>query len=495
MFAAAASAAPSYFSQINASSLPDAASGRGIVVAVLDSGVDIDHPDLKDSIWINPGESIYPDGLDNDDNGYIDDIRGWDFTIPSDAGGKDDPRPKYDQPRDAGELSHGTAIAGFIAGRENSFYSTSGLAPQSKIMALRVLSGNGEGDVSQVVSAIKYAVSQGADVINLSFVGFDNSSELRDAVEWAYGRNVVVVAAAGNGMASSSSGVNLNSIPAYPACYGATDAAKRQLLAVASVDRYGKKSIFSNFGSDCISLAAPGEYLRGLAFSASAPDDPFSGYALWSGTSFSAALVSAAAALIKSARPDLPAKQIMDILAGSASDLTPANPFLTSGELGAGMLDISAAMASAMAAHKPRLIKTQTFSAVYFVDSAGVRHVFAGRKIYDSWFKAWKTPPNIEIISQKDFDVIPAGANMTARPGHLIKFNSSPAVYEIQAGSALCRLADSAAGKALFGKNWQSLIINSAAGDMNDYRLDPDCLLASGSTLPAVYVPELISSR
>jgi len=492
--AASANAAPSYFSQIDALALPSSTSGQGVTVAVLDSGVDIDHSDLNGSIWINKGESIYPDGLDNDNNGYIDDIWGWDFTIPTDGTGRNDPRPKYDRTYDPGEFSHGTAIAGYVAAKENIFFDTAGLAPQAKVMALRVLKGNGEGEVSQVVDAIKYAVNNGANIINLSFVGPDNDVKLEDAVKWAYDHNVVVVAAAGNGLASSTSGVNLNIIPAYPACYS-SDADKKHSLAVASVDSSGKKSSFSNFGSNCINISAPGESLRGLAFSSSTSGELGSGYAVWSGTSFSAALVSAGAALLKSARHDLSAGQIIDILIKSASSLSAANPNLNSGELGSGQLDVKAALKMAMAIQPAQLIKTKDFPAVYFVDTNGIRHLFVTGKIYDSWFSAWKIRPVINVISQDAFDAITAGANMTVRPGHLIKFNSSPAIYEVLSDNSLCRVANSSASLALFGINWQNKIVNSSLADYSNYTINSECILTASSFLPAVFSSELISAQ
>ncbi len=493
--AATANAAPDYFSQIGANSLPLGADGHGVVVAVLDSGVDLDHPDLKDNIWTNPGEGLYPDGLDNDNNGYIDDIHGWDFTIPGrNALGQNNPRPKFDGDYSSGESSHGTAIAGYIVAKENILFATAGLAPRAKIMALRVLSANGQGDVDNVVSAINYAVANGANIINLSFVGFDDSDKLRAAVKFAYAHNVVVAAAAGNGNATSTSGINLNYTPAYPVCYGGEET-KKILLSVAGVDSNGMKSDFSNYGSNCINISAPGNSLRGLAYSSTTLGEAGFGYAIWSGTSFSAALVSGAAAIIKSIRTDFTANQIINILTQPAKSLAAANFNLAAGQLGAGELAVGSAVNSALAGQSAQLVKVAGVAAVYFVDSNGIRHLFINRQIYGSWFNGWKIPPVINQISQRAFESIPAGANMIVRPGNLVKFNSSPAIYEVLADDSLCQVADSSAGRTLFGKNWQTKIIGLAVAEEANYSRNANCILVSSSTLPIVGVSELIIKK
>lgn len=497
-FATAVQAAPNYFSQINALNLPYRATGNGVVVAILDNGVDLDHPDLQDNIWINKNESIAPDGIDNDNNGYIDDIWGWDFAVSTSSGFvRNDPRPKVDgTDRPPTGMGHGTGGAGFVAAFDNLLFSTAGLAPQAKIMAIRVMDSDGRSDEIKVASAIRYAMNNGANVINLSLVGFNDSSRVREAIQEAFDRNIVVVAAAGNGDASSDYGINLNLTPAYPICY-VSEKAKKQMIGVASVDKTGKIAEFSNYGSNCISISAPGDSLTGLSYISSTMGlgTLGYGYSIWSGTSFSAPLVSATAALIKSVRPDLPAGKIIDLIIKSASSLASANPALVSGELGAGLLDVKSAVNLALAVPSAKLVKTKNNPAVYLIDTEGVRHLFVYRSIYDSWFGSWKTAPKIEIITQENFEQLVVGANMTFRPGFLIKFDSSSFMYAVLSGNSLCRLADDPAAKKLLGEKWRNKLKSSSLAEFNNYKFDDNCILASSSIMPSIAVAELIASQ
>jgi len=163
-----------------------------IVIAVIDSGVDIDHPDLKDNIWINQNEQ--KDGIDNDRNGYIDDINGWDFIKNS-----SNPRPKLSKNNvNTESLDHGTIVAGIIAAKGNNNLGISGISWHSKIMPLRVLDSQGNGDISDIVEAVYYAINNKADIINLSFAGTKNDPRLEEAIKRAKDKNIMVVAAAGN---------------------------------------------------------------------------------------------------------------------------------------------------------------------------------------------------------------------------------------------------------------------------------------------------------
>jgi len=171
--------------------------GQNVVVAVLDTGVDSNHSDLAGNIWTNAGE-IAGDGIDNDRNGFVDDIRGWDFAY-NDNG-----------PRDVD--GHGTHVAGTIAGL-NDGVGITGVAYNAKIMPVKVLSNRGSGSSSDMAAGIRYATDNGADVINLSLGGPYPSSTLRNALQYAQDRGVVVVMASGNEGASE---------PGYPARY-ATD--------------------------------------------------------------------------------------------------------------------------------------------------------------------------------------------------------------------------------------------------------------------------------
>ena len=190
---------------------------KDVVIAVIDSGVNISHPDLHDNIWVNQKE-ILGDGIDNDMNGYIDDINGWDFIDNN-----NDPAPKYPNPcsdsnnclREA--VFHGTVVAGVAAAIGNNGIGIAGMTWHAKIMPLRVLDQNGSGNTVDVTRAIEYAVANGADIINLSFVGDTFDLGLEQALERAYQKGLIIVAAGGNEDIQGNR-INLNVHKMYPIC-------------------------------------------------------------------------------------------------------------------------------------------------------------------------------------------------------------------------------------------------------------------------------------
>ncbi|WP_293073372.1 S8 family serine peptidase [Okeania sp. SIO3B5] len=271
--------------------------GEGIVVAVIDSGVDNTHPELTGQIWNNSAE-IPNNGVDDDDNGYIDDTWGWDFV-------NDD-----NDPRD--EESHGTHIAGTIAAKRDGA-GTTGVAPSAKIMSLRVLDDEGVGKVSDGISAILYAVDNGADVINFSSGGRNLVSSEIDAIRYAADRGVVFVSAAGNGSSSS---------PDYPARL-----ANEYGIAVGSVDRNAQFSSFSNkAGSELDYVVAPGgdgfPEDAGDIYGPVAPSITGNLYSFFAGTSMATPHVAGVAALIKQANPSLSAEAIENIIIDTANSTT-----------------------------------------------------------------------------------------------------------------------------------------------------------------------------
>ncbi|HEY0829252.1 MAG TPA: S8 family peptidase, partial [Bacilli bacterium] len=206
-----------------------------VVVAVIDTGVQITHPDLAGKIWTNPGE-IAGDGIDNDGNGYIDDIHGWDFHL----GGSNN--TVYDDTYD----NHGTHVAGTIAAAANSA-GVRGVAPNVKIMTVKFLGGSqGTGYTSDAIRAIEYARVKGAKVANASW-GSPSSSEdtaLNNAIAAS---GMVFVAAAGN------NGTNNDSTPFSPSSLPATN-----IISVAAVDNVGGLASFSNYGANSVDVGAPG---------------------------------------------------------------------------------------------------------------------------------------------------------------------------------------------------------------------------------------------
>lgn len=298
------------------------------VLAILDTGIDLNHPDLKSKIWKNIKETA-TDGKDNDSNGFVDDVTGWDF-VDND----NDPSPSLQNPYDEDAAKHGTIVAGIAAAATNNGSGISGVGWFVDIMPLRVLNSSGSGDVFSVVKAIDYAVANGATVISMSFVGNGYSKNLADAIQQAYSKGVIVVAAAGN-TDPATNGVNLNTTKAYPVCYDNTE---NIVIGVASISPNYKKSSFSNYGN-CIDIAAPGEGIYSTQlFNASVTGftKAYDGY--WSGTSLAAPMVSGALAAARAIRPGFSVGQIRDFLLASAQDVNKYNPGFE-GQLGSGLFN------------------------------------------------------------------------------------------------------------------------------------------------------------
>ena len=260
--------------------------GNGIVVAVVDTGVDYYHPDLDSNIWQNPGE-IAENGIDDDRNGFIDDIRGWDFLYND------------NYPMDLDIYGHGTHIAGSIAAERNDFGIT-GVAYNAKIMPVRVLDTLGEGELNNVAAGIRYAADNGANVINLSIGNeFYPSNLVNAAIEYANNKGSVVVIAAGNSGFSQ---------PDYPARN-----ADRWGIAVGSIDINGRMADTSNrAGSTPLDyLVAPGVDIYSTT--------PYNNYESETGTSMAAPHVAGVAALVLSTNPNLTPAQVEYILTTTAN--------------------------------------------------------------------------------------------------------------------------------------------------------------------------------
>ncbi len=304
---------------------------KEVVVAVLDSGMDLTHPDLVSNIWTNAGE-IAGDGLDNDNNSYIDDRHGWNFVASN-----NNPQPNIKGDYDYIAVNHGTIVAGIIAAEKN-ISGVVGIAPQVKIMPLKILDEKGVGNILVLSQAIKYAVDNGADIINLSLVGNHLDKVLADAISEAYNKGVMIVAASGN---EKDAGIDLDASPRYPVCE--VDNVNR-ILGVAALDQNKKLTSFSNYGEQCIDISAPGiNFYSTVYYDKSVLDfnQYYSGG--WSGTSVAAPTVTATAALIKMQYPELKPYDIYTILKASAQDLQKINPF-NHRDLGSGLLDIGAAL-------------------------------------------------------------------------------------------------------------------------------------------------------
>jgi subtilisin len=257
--------------------------GQSVVVAVVDTGVDYRHTDLDANLWRNSDE-IFGNRVDDDNNGFIDDVLGWDFV-----GGDNNP---YDW------NGHGTHVAGTIAAENNGFGIT-GVAPNAKIMPVRVLDASGAGSLSTVAEGVRYAADNGADVINLSLGGEYPSRDVNAAVQYAEARGSVVVMAAGN---------TGGRVPGSPARL-----AQQQGIAVGAVNRSRQMPSFSNRAG-----RTPLKYVvaPGVDVTSTVPNNS---YASYSGTSMATPYVSGAAALTLSANPSLAPNQVEAVLTGTAS--------------------------------------------------------------------------------------------------------------------------------------------------------------------------------
>ncbi|MFA6235153.1 MAG: S8 family serine peptidase, partial [Bacteroidota bacterium] len=289
---------------------------NAIVVGVIDTGIDLEHPDLRNQHWINTREDLngnrrfdpWPssetrngvtgdfDSLDNDGNGFTDDVIGYDFVdqpeVSNTAGGdyfEPDPVP-------LDEMGHGTSVSGIIGAETDNGIGVAGIAPGCRMMTLRAFDARGVGSEGDVARALAYAVANGVRVVNMSFGDVVYSRVLRDVIRWAYARGVVMIASAGN---SQSTALH------YPSAYDETIS----VSATASNDIIAG---YSNYGQT-IDISAPGSDIL--------TTDLEGRYAPFFGTSASAPFVTGVAALVLSQHPRFGPEEVRGILIASAEDL------------------------------------------------------------------------------------------------------------------------------------------------------------------------------
>jgi subtilisin family serine protease/Ca2+-binding RTX toxin-like protein len=258
-----------------------------LVIGVIDTGVDYNHPDLVGNIWTNPGE-IAGDGIDNDNNGYIDDIRGWDFA--------------YNDNNPMDVQGHGTHVSGTIAGKGNNGVGVTGVAWNAKIMPLKFLDDTGSGSTSNAISAINYATAKGVKITNNSWGGGGYSQALYDAINAAGQQGALFIAAAGN------ESNNNDTLPSYPASYNLAN-----IISVASTTRTDSLSSFSNYGLTSVDLGAPGSNIYSTT--------PNNTYSTYSGTSMASPHVAGAAALVWSENPTWTAQQVKNTLMNTGDSI------------------------------------------------------------------------------------------------------------------------------------------------------------------------------
>jgi len=319
---------------------------QAVVVAVIDNGFDTFHPDLRGNVWKNKAE-IRNNNKDDDNNGYVDDVWGWNFVDDN-----NNPRPQVSnlttQQKKDQVFSHGTLVAGLIGAVGDNDKDGAGINWQVKLMNLKVIGNTGFGSVQTLPKAIRYAVDNGADIINVSMVGSESSEEIIAAVDYAFENDVAMFAAMGNGLE------DLDETPLYPVCADANSTIEK-ILGVTAIDETHHLSTFSNTGTSCVDITAPGQEMNSL-LRYSPVNDLRARYGYnWSGTSFSTPLVSGAAALIKSLHPEWGPTEIYHNLTSTVHHTPGQDEVVYANLFGAGLLQIDKAVLQAYR-DKPQLI-------------------------------------------------------------------------------------------------------------------------------------------
>ncbi|MFC1598729.1 S8 family peptidase [Patescibacteria group bacterium] len=441
---------------------------NNIIIAVIDSGVDISHPDLHDNIWVNQKE-ILGDKIDNDRNGYIDDINGWDFITHS-----NDPSPKY--PNDCllkktciqEAILHGTFVAGIAAAVSNNNLGVTGISWKTKVMPLRVLNEKGAGNTHEVIKAINYAIDNGADIINLSFVGDTYDKELERAIQVAYDQGIVIVAAAGNEDLQGKP-VDLDIMKRYPVCHLAEDG-EQIIIGVASVDKTYKLSQFSNYGSSCVSISAPGEEFWGILVYNSQVEDFNSYYGGdFSGTSLAAPIISGLVALIKSFQPDLTNQEIKDLLMNNTDDIDVYNPDY-SGQLGAGLVNpVKVFQSLNPVVVEGKLIKGASSKTVYYLGANNKRYVFPDQATYLSWYEDYSY---VEEVSDAELADIAIGGLITIKPGvRMVKITTLANVYAVDKNGVLRWVKTESLAQQLYGTDWAKQVVDISDAFFINYQV------------------------
>ncbi len=290
--------------------------GDDIIVAVIDTGIQFDHEDLRGHIWKNSKE-IPGNYKDDDGNGYVDDIVGWNFydnnkysysyLNPAPVVGQDPETGRFictAHPTLKGFEVHGTHVAGIIAAVRNNHLGVAGIADRIKIMPLKALGGPcGNGDDMSILSAVEYAINNGARIINMSLGGYGSSKLEQQLFQKYSDQGVLIIAAAGN-----EGNDNDGNDRSYPASYPAAG-----IISVAASTSGNQLTDFSNYGTNNVDLAAPGSKIMS-SIPAGQGEYGISDYMALDGTSMAAPIVSGAAAILLAQNPKLTNHQLKKLL-------------------------------------------------------------------------------------------------------------------------------------------------------------------------------------
>jgi len=274
-----------------------------IVIAIVDSGIDLDHPDLVPNLWTNPGE-VAGNGVDDDNNGYVDDVRGWNFVFGSNDVWDDN--------------GHGSLVSGIAAARSGNGIGIAGVCGECRIMPVKVMQPSRVANYSDIAAGIVYATDKGARVINLSLGGYAHSAAVADAVAYATAQNVVLVGGVGN---------DNTSMPFYPAAYD-------DVIAMAGTTISDTRTVFTNYGA-WVDVSAPGEDILTTALG--------SDYITTSGTSMAAPFAAGLAGILLSLHPDWTPAMVRSQLMHTADSIDDLNPGYE-GQLGSGRINAAQAI-------------------------------------------------------------------------------------------------------------------------------------------------------
>lgn len=325
-------------------------SGSSVVIAIVDDAIERTHGDLSPNLWVNPGE-IAGNNIDDDGNGYIDDINGYDV-------GSNDNNPNPP----SGSYDHGTHVAGIASARSNNGTGVASIGFSCKLMCVK--STNTASGITNGYDGVVYAAASGADVINMSWGGPTFTTTGQNVVNYAAGQGCILIAAAGNDDVSTQF---------YPAAFN-------NVVSVAATSSNDAKAGFSNYGS-WIDVSAPGNNIYSTTVGNT--------YGNKSGTSMASPMVAGLAGLMKSLNPNMPAQDLINCLLSTATNINAQNPSYI-GELGSGRINAAAAMAcvSASLASAP----VADFAANFTTINAGGSVQFTDLSTYNPTSWSWSFP-------------------------------------------------------------------------------------------------------
>lgn len=373
-----------------------------IKVAVIDTGVDETHEDLKNINFLNGynviTSTIISVGTNSDDNG------------------------------------HGTLVTGVIAATQNNRIGIAGASPLVSIIPVKALSRSGEGSATNIAKAIIWATDSGADVINLSMggVGYAHDTILADSISYAFSRNVVIVAAAGNDAATT--GGNLDQRPVFPVC---DDNGQNMIIGVTATDFMDQKAVFSNYGQACVDVSAPGKRILSTI-----NYDPLTGllspnsYAYASGTSMATPFVTAEAVLLKSLYPTASNNQIRDIILQSSDKIDNLNSTQCSGGTCDGLLGAGRINAETAVNSKLDEAQIKEGDLVVSAETDRIYLISGGKKLPVSSFVKNQRYETIvpKRFSENELSKFSEGTYALPEDGTLVKQDSDPTVFIISKG-------------------------------------------------------------